>query len=491
MKSTVTFATKEQHDYVYDTKNKYLFYIHPVLNLISREETYDKNRVKEIVSQSNSINDSDFEYYYQKYLFLKEQGFFSKMEPDTLLTGRVTKEIIEKNLANLNQLVFQVTNDCNLKCKYCCFGDLYNGPEIKTRYMDMNTVHSVFSFLIPYWRQRNSLCKNTINIGFYGGEPLLNISLIKDIVAYCEQVEDRENIEFEYSITTNATLLPRYIDYLVEHGFNLLISIDGNETHDSYRVDRNNHPTFHRVFDNIKYVQERYGEYFQEKVYFNSVLTDKGSVEEIHDFLYKNFQKIPLVDPVSTTDLKESEINNFKQIRQEYDEDIQLLRMRGDFSNVGKEIGRFFYYNLNNSFHHYADLLFRSESSIYKKIPTGTCLPFWKKMYITSTGEIMVCEKIAMSHIWGHIESDKVLIDFDKIADQYNLYLDGIRERCQNCYRFDTCPVCIFQLKIEKDTPLCPYSISEDFFKDYLSHIIDVLEKDHQLFYKFNELIFA
>lgn len=491
MKSTVIFSTKNQNSYAYDTKSKYLFYIHPILNLIWQYALYEKNQIKEIVSQTNHISDADFEYYYQKYLFLQEHGIFSEIDSDRLLTGRVTKDIVEKNLANLNQLVFQVTNDCNLKCKYCCFGDLYNGPEIKTQYMDISTVHSIFSFLIPYWKQRSSLCKNTINIGFYGGEPLLNISLIKEIISYCKQVQERENIEFEYSMTTNATLLPRYIDYLVEHRFNLLISLDGNEYHDSYRVDKNNHSTFQRVFNNIKYVQVRYCEYFKENVYFNSVLTDKSSVEEIHDFIYKNFQKTPLIEPVSTTDLKDSEIANFKQISQEYNEDIELLRERGDFSNIGKEIGRFFYYNLNNSFHHYADLLYKMNSSIYKKVPTGTCLPFWKKMYITSRGDIMVCEKIAMSHIWGHVEPNKVFIDFERIIQQYNMYFDGIRERCQKCYRFDTCPVCIFQLKMEKDKPLCPYSISQDSFKNYLSNMVDILERDHQLFYKFNDLIFA
>ena len=153
MKSTVIFSTKNQNSYAYDTKSKYLFYIHPILNLIWQYALYEKNQIKEIVSQTNHISDADFEYYYQKYLFLQEHGIFSEIDSDRLLTGRVTKDIVEKNLANLNQLVFQVTNDCNLKCKYCCFGDLYNGPEIKTQYMDISTVHSIFSFLIPYWKQ--------------------------------------------------------------------------------------------------------------------------------------------------------------------------------------------------------------------------------------------------------------------------------------------------------------------------------------------------
>lgn len=146
MKSTVIFSVKSQNSYAYDIKSKYLFYMHPILCLIFQYEQYEKMRLKEIILQENSISDVDFEYYYQKYEFLKDYGFFSEIDSNILLEGRVTKEIIEKNLANLNQLVFQVTSDCNLKYKYCCFGDLYNGSEIKTGYLDMNTVRSVFSF---------------------------------------------------------------------------------------------------------------------------------------------------------------------------------------------------------------------------------------------------------------------------------------------------------------------------------------------------------
>ncbi len=385
-----------------------------------------------------------------------------------------------------------MTSDCNLKCKYCCFGDLYNGSEIKTGYLDMNTVRSVFSFLIPYWKQRDSLTKNTINIGFYGGEPLLNISLIKEIVSCCEQLRGQEGIEFEYSMTTNATLLHRHIDYLVEHGFNILISLDGNEYHDSYRLDRRNQPTFQRVFNNVKYIQGKYSVYFKENVYFNSVLTNRSSVEEVHDFIYKNFQKYPIIEPVSITDLKDSEMASFEQISQRYEESVELLWKRGDISNIGKEIGRFFCYNLNNSYRHYADLLYiDEESSIYKKIPTGTCLPFGKKMYITVSGKIMVCEKIAMSYIWGHTDTNDVFLDFEGIIQKYNAYFDKIRERCQKCYRFTTCPVCIFQLKLVSDEFMCPYSISEDAFNEYLSNIVDVLEEDYLLFFKFNDLVFV
>ena len=415
MKSTVVFSVGE-NSYAYDSKNKYLFYLHPFFEIILQYKGNNKNAFKHI-----NVSDEEIEYYYRKYKFLKRHGFFSEIEPSSLLNGAITKDMIKFNLTNISQIVFQVTNDCNMKCLYCCFGDLYNGAKQKISYMDIDMVHNVFSFLIPFWKYRKSSSLDTINIGFYGGEPLLNISLIKDIVSYCHQIQEKENIKFEFSMTTNATLLPKYIDFLVEHQFNLLISLDGNEQHSIYRVDRKNRPTFHKVFRNVQYVQERFKDYFQKKVFFNSVLTNKSNVLDVHRFIYNSFHKVPLIDPISTTDLKASKQVDFNYLSQKYEENVELLQERIHYSNIGKEIGRFFYYNLNNSFHHYMELLYSDDNFIYNRLPTGTCLPFGKKMYITSDGQIMACEKIAMSHILGHVSSQDFTIDLDKIADLYNL----------------------------------------------------------------------
>lgn len=492
MKSTIFFKGSGGMAYIYDSKNKYLLNVHPLIEQIHEYHLLNFEEVKKMVMGQNSeIENDEFEYYYNKYLFLKSAGFFSEINVDTLLSGRVTADLIEKHLSDLDQLVFQVTNDCNFKCKYCCFGDLYNGIPVERKEMDLDMVKQVFDYLIPFWNsKKNSSYKSVISIGFYGGEPLLNFKLIEQIVEYCESLQLNNHVCFEFNMTTNAMLLPKYIDFLVKHHFFILISLDGNEINDSYRVDGNNQPTFKRVFANVKLIQEKYPEYFKERVEFNSVLTNKATVDDIHNFIFSNFSKTPLIDAVSTTDLKESELGAFEQISQKYDENIDLMLERGQYSSVGMELSRFFYYNLNNAYRHYADLMTK-ENELSQRIPTGTCLPFWKKMYISSTGNIMACEKIAMGHILGHISSEPFMLDFDYIANLYNSYYDHMRMQCCNCYQIHTCPTCIFQTKFEEGFPVCPHVISEGQHQFYLGRIISILEKNTNSFLKFNKSTFA
>lgn len=83
-------------------------------------------------------------------------------------------------------------------------------------------------------------------------------------------------------MTTNAMLLDKYMDFLQEKEFRLLISLDGNEEGQGYRVDTRGNNSFPRVFHNIKLLQETYPEYFEKHVRFNAVLHNKNSVESIY-----------------------------------------------------------------------------------------------------------------------------------------------------------------------------------------------------------------
>ncbi len=77
--------------------------------------------------------------------------------------------------------------------------------------------------------------------GFYGGEPLLNMNLIKQIIEYIDSLPKIKNTYFIYNMTTNALLLDKYMNFIVEKKINLLISLDGDEYSHSYRVDSSGH----------------------------------------------------------------------------------------------------------------------------------------------------------------------------------------------------------------------------------------------------------
>ena len=99
---------------------------------------------------------------------------------------RITSEEIEYNLLNLKQLTIEVTDACNLKCKYCGYGELYAGYDKReAKYLDFNKIRILIDYLIDLWNKGipDSQCPQTY-ISFYGGEPLLNMSLIIQVVNY-------------------------------------------------------------------------------------------------------------------------------------------------------------------------------------------------------------------------------------------------------------------------------------------------------------------
>ena len=199
------------------------------------------------------------------------------------MTEYITPEHVLSNLANLPQLVFEVTDACNLKCKYCAYGEFYGDfDKRENKMLSVSQAIRLFDYLNQYWNsERNTSPESFMYISFYGGEPLMNFNFIKEIVEYVETRLVCPRRKFLFSMTTNAILLHRYMDYLVEHDFHILISLDGNEKNDSYRVDHHGNSSFERVVKNVDLLREKHSGYFDKNISFNSVFHNRSTVEEV------------------------------------------------------------------------------------------------------------------------------------------------------------------------------------------------------------------
>lgn len=113
----------------------------------------------------------------------------------------------------MGQLILQVTQNCNLRCEYCVYSGNYETRGHTNKKMDFQTAKKAIDFLAEHSKNRNEVI-----IGFYGGEPLLEFSLMKQCVEYAE--ERLKGKKIEYSITTNATLLTDdVIKYFITNEF--------------------------------------------------------------------------------------------------------------------------------------------------------------------------------------------------------------------------------------------------------------------------------
>jgi len=351
---------------------------------------------------------------------------FLSIKPETILSG----------LCRLPNLVFEVTNICNLSCTYCAYSDLYSGYDSREdKFMHFDQAKTVIDYLLNIWRSNSSLdFPKRLNIGFYGGEPLLNTKLIREITDYAEK-QDNLGRTLSYSMTTNAVLLDKHIDFLVEKQFDLLISLDGDEYAQSYRIDKQGKNSFARVFNNVKYIQKYYPQFFDKHVSFNAVLHNKNDIGPLYDFFVGHFAKVPLIAPLNPDGVKKEKACMFNELYNDYSESFLKVIEKKTIEKLSfmasPQLDRFyrqFDLKSGNIFSDYRDMLFDREK--VGIIPSGTCLPFTKKMFITVNGKILPCERIDHKHFFGVVKDNQVMLDFDEIARSHN----------KNIFKFITTP---------------------------------------------------
>ncbi|MFW5879559.1 MAG: radical SAM peptide maturase, partial [bacterium] len=237
---------------------------------------------------------------------------------------KIDANIINQNLINLKQLVFEVTDACNLKCKYCGYGELYEGYDPRRRQnLSLKRAKNVILYLAEIWNKNidSSLCQ-PFSIGFYGGEPLINIILIKDMIRFTESLEiNRKKIY--YNMTTNGILLKRHIDFLVNKKIRLLISLDGNEQNHSYRIDHHGNNSHKQIVNNVKKLQLKYPEYFKKYVRFNTVLHNMNSVESAHKYVMDTFGKKTTISSLNNSGIRQDKVKEFYNMFQNVDASIE------------------------------------------------------------------------------------------------------------------------------------------------------------------------
>jgi len=482
------------NNYLFSSQNKKFILLHPLLNFLINLHNCNVN-IEELINNSPDeiqlpdygfFNKVEFQLNYEKFKLLKESGYFLKNDTGNKLTGRLTPDIVKQTLANTSSVVLEVTEKCNLACDYCCYGNKYgNYAERKSADLSLEKAISLLKYVFEL---RNSTLNisyaNKLQIGFYGGEPLLNISFIDGIINYLKSKKSIRN-SFILTMTTNGVLLDKYMDYIVENNIHFSVSLDGNKNHNSYRVFHNQKSSFDKVFNNIKIFQKKYPKYFEEYVRFLSVLHNKNSIIEISNFIKKEFNKESNISEINPIGIKPDKIEEFYEIYKNPFADLQQQEnylkssknKRTSYADI-TSVTKTLHQHSSFVFKNYSQLMF-GNTKFQNIIPTGTCMPFHYKTFLTVSGNILPCEKIGHQFSIGIIDNEnKVQFDFEKIAKMYNKLYDKLQNQCCNCNNAMLCGQCVFNMKdIECKSPVCNGFMSGSEFAQYLSVQMSYLEK--------------
>lgn len=346
------------------------------------------------------------------------------------------ENILDTSVQAIN---LEVTQVCNLRCIYCIYQDHFKEKRnYSCKEMSFSIARKAIDFL-----KRNSSQQGKVSIGFYGGEPLIRFPFIKQCVEYARSIFTNQQIEF--NITTNATLINEEVaEFLVREEFFVMVSLDGPKTiHDSFRVDQSGNGSFDQTIQGLKLLAGKHKETQKGTVAINMVYTppyQPGKLDAINSF-FKQIKWLPgnvyifSHYPISKSlPAQYMSGNNASETRNLFDWACEKYQVDGQDADslvkmqMEERLAKFI-----------QRPVLPEPADLYPF--NGCCIPGQRKNYITTDGEIQVCEKMpSKSPSLGNVETG---FDFDTIRREYiEGYMAKGIESCSRCWGLRLCEIC-------------------------------------------------
>ncbi len=249
----------------------------------------------------------------------------------------VSEQIFESKKPVVKAMCLHVAHDCNMNCAYC-FGDK-GAFEGNRCLMTLETGKRALDFLM-----QNSGSRHNLEVDFFGGEPLMNFDVVKELVAYGRREEGKYDKNIRFTITTNGILLDdEKIAYINEVMDNVILSIDGRpEVNDRMRKTVNGRGTYDIITRNYKnFIEKRDGLYYVRGTFTRYNLDFADDVRHLLDLGFQNVSVEPVVtSPEYDYALREEDT---EKILAEYD---RLSDMFLEYAAEGKPFD-FFHFNVD------------------------------------------------------------------------------------------------------------------------------------------------
>lgn len=246
-------------------------------------------------------------------------------------------DILLADLSDLpiKAICLNVAHACNMKCRYCFAsqGDFGMNPCL----MSLETGQRALDFLI----EKSGRVKN-LEVDFFGGEPLLNAVMLRELVQYGRQREEESGKHFNFTLTTNALLLDDVmIDFVINNSISVILSLDGRpETNDMHRILNNGEGSYPLIVPNIKkLVEKKPVSYYIRGTFTRHNLDFSRDLQHIIDLGFDAVSLEPAVGPKNEYSIQEADL---PLVLEEYERLTDLLC---DYHHAGRDV-HFFHYNL-------------------------------------------------------------------------------------------------------------------------------------------------
>lgn len=367
---------------------------------------------------------------------LRDNGFLSSNRIERII--HPLDGVLEYYMNNkVQRMILQVTQQCNFRCRYCVYSGEYINRSHSNRKMSLETAKKSIDFLYMHSQESNQL-----SIGFYGGEPLLEFPLIKQVIEYSRERLSPKSLSF--SITSNGTLLnDEIIKYLSENNVVLIISLDGpKEIHDTNRkFTGSDSSTYDRIMNNLKDIRACYPEYYK-KIAFSVVIDPNNDLSCTRSFFHNNDLVKDLYMATSLVDdsyRKESiKTNHLFREQLEYEYFKLLLCKLGIISEK---------YVSNLISDRYYDI--KRMNDELKATPVlsrewhhnGPCLPGVQRLLVDVNGDLFPCERVSESSSVMKIGSIQNGFDIEKARALLNIGKLS-EDNCKKCWAVRFCSIC-------------------------------------------------
>ena len=419
MISVFKLFSTHQGKYVYDRET----------NSILRITAEEYDAFKRIESLNSHEGDEAILYSY------RSKGYFSESQLENI--EHPQDDLLEFHLSKrVEKITMQVTQDCNLRCSYCSYTGGYDQRTHSKKTMPLETMFKTVDFIM-----QNSTDVKSIDIGFYGGEPLLEIDKIKETVCYIKENYPHKTVT--HSLTTNGTIFTdKIIEFLFERGFNVLVSLDGpKELHDMNRVFADGSGSFETVMKNLKYIKHNFPAFFS-KISFNTVVAPEHDFKCVSDYfsasdvIEDNMLTIGLINLFNSH--KPIQYNDMYFVHYQLQRTKMLLAALGYINK--EEVSKFLAVEIPILSRLY-DSLGKQKNFPKTAHPGGPCIPGAMRPFVDIEGNIFPCERVSESSKCMRIGNVFTGYDVTNARALLNIAL-LTEDECKSCWNFIHCSLC-------------------------------------------------